>query len=246
MADYVANELIIIDSGSYDRSEIIKSCLNEEGEFDFNKIVQIPEQLETFNPTSNVISHAQFALGLFDGNFISSNEIVSMCKTPVDKDEIENIVKAIQLYKETGYFYWDDAHNSLWGTKWNALEQPEDGFTGNEETIIFQTAYHCPFPIFIALSNTYPEATFQILFVYADFASNPICGNLIIKSGIIIEKQIIPETMQWRNLPTDEKNEWKKTYYRLFDIAEDDDVEEIELKTKEKSSLKDKIFGFLK
>ncbi len=93
---------------------------------DFEKIIPIPEILKDFNPCSKILAVAKSRMNadLYSKNVLLSvlelqNRIKSENEKITPEEEVQ-IVKAINAYKETGYFYWYDRNIALWGTKWNA------------------------------------------------------------------------------------------------------------------------------
>lgn len=66
--------------------------------------------------------------------------------------------KLIKFEEEHGEAAQLDWCISNWGTKWDAFDQR---FI-NEDTFTFHTAWDPPFPIFIALSEIFPDVTFRI------------------------------------------------------------------------------------
>ena len=220
MPNHITNKLYVIDSGSHSKLEIIKSCLDGEGHFDFNKIIPLDERFQDSEFHSGIIGRAKAAMGVKEPFFDAAkpiNETVYIDKNFSEeekkeavKNEINNIIKSIELYRDTGYFYWYDAQCYSWGTKWNAYDQPENGYSGEEEYIQFDTAWCTPEPIFKALSEKFPDATFKIIFADEDTGSN--CGTFSIKNGEVIEENIAPS---WRDQSEEDKEKWTKFAYEV-------------------------------
>lgn len=219
MPNHITNKLYVIDSGSHSKQEIIKSCLNDEGHFDFNKIIPIDKRFEDSEFHSGIIARAKKAIGI--KTFLHEDKPIEKTvyipdgaseeeKKEAIKQEINKVIKSIELYRDTGYFYWYDAQRDSWGTKWNAYDQPTDGYSGEEEYIQFDTAWCMPEPIFIALSEKFPDATFKIIFADEDTGSN--CGTFSIKDGEVIEEDIAPS---WKDQSEEDKDKWTKFAYEV-------------------------------
>lgn len=81
-----------------------------------------------------------------------------------------------------------------WGTKWNAYDlsrkryydYPADtNYDIRTSTIVFDTAWNTPRPVFDALFAKFPDLTFEIH--YADEAIGENCGIIRGKSGVCSE-----------------------------------------------------------
>lgn len=85
----------------------------------------------------------------------------------------------INNIKQYGHISWYDWCIENWGTKWGVSE-----FSCNKDTMIFDTAWATPEPIFERLSKEFPDDYIEIK--YADECySNYNNGQLIFKDGLI-------------------------------------------------------------
>lgn len=206
MFNHVTNKITIVSSTSNSNEHIINSCLDEKGYFDFNKIVPIDEEFKNFEPHDGIITSAKNAMGIAADS--SSPLLFSLeksnreraCFSPVDKKDIDDIIKAIKLFKKTGYFYWYEAQRAAWGTKWNAY----NGYL-SENVITFETAWNHPRPIYIALSEKFPDATFKIEYADEDLGHN--CGIFFIKNGEIFNEECA-SSLSERN--EEDRKKWMK------------------------------------
>ena len=104
--------------------------------------------------------------------------------------------------KDEGWYEWSITN---WGTKWNAYE----AFRCDTETFSIQTAWSCPFPIFGALSEKFPDAEIEVRFADEDTGSN--CGVLNFKGGILYDQ----------NIPEDSS---KEAYELAFNVCGGEDM----------------------
>ena len=81
-------------------------------------------------------------------------------KSPLSKEEAERCRLAM---KETGFPSWYEWSINNWGTKWNAYQFKERGNLGVRYTFEFQTAWAFPEPVFIQLTNMFPELVFEVV-----------------------------------------------------------------------------------
>lgn len=78
---------------------------------------------------------------------------------------------------EKRWFNWYDWHCDKWGTKWD-VDTDELSVSGT--SVCFYTAWSCPIPILIKLSQMFPQFVFDI--VYEDEAMD-YGGHLMLKDG---------------------------------------------------------------
>lgn len=189
---------------------ILNSVINDAGEIDFNKIIEVDDEFSNFEPNSDVISRAKNAMGIpladngIIGGFERSNRIRD-CFKPIDKQSIDQVIKAIRLYQKTGFFYWYEAQVDSWGTKWNAYGQ-----NIANDYISFQTAWSIPMPVLMELSRKYPAITFDIKYADEDLGSN--CGMFQLLNGVIANQNIA----DYASNSSGERKEWIKFAFNLL------------------------------
>lgn len=153
---------------------------------DFEKVIPTPEVLKNTEFHTEIISRAKNAMGIeIDKHELLSRLEVSNrtrdCFNPVKESDIENVIKAIQAFKGTGFFYWYDWNCENWGTKWNSYSHTKE----SENTFIFETAW-CGIPDLIKrMTKDFNNISINYLFADEDTGCNT--GDIIIKSGEIIE-----------------------------------------------------------
>jgi hypothetical protein len=139
--------------------KILSQVKSEQSEFDFNKIVPMPEELRNTTAPTNILSDEEYA------------------KTP-----LRGITQAMsdELKQKFGFDNWYDWAYQHWGTKWNA-----DEVIINDNQIEFNTAWNCSEPIFIKLSEMFPNVNFEVEFSDEDFGYN--VGKFKLFEGIIVD-----------------------------------------------------------
>lgn len=144
--------------------------------------------------------------------------------TPIDFEKILpmpiHISKGDLSYidkKESNGDNWYDWSISNWGTKWNSY----DGFI-ESNVITFTTAWSCPLPIFIKLSEMFPNTQFSVEYADEDIGHN--VGIIEIINGNIIEEIELSGTKDGLILATNIHYGGIDNYLEMY---EDEDKEEI-------------------
>lgn len=83
--------------------------------------------------------------------------------------------------REAGMITWYEFNVNNWGTKWNCYEISVDG-----HRVEFDTAWSMPEPIYLALSEKFPDVDIMVSYADEDIGSN--CGRILYKNG-----QAIPD-----------------------------------------------------
>jgi hypothetical protein len=160
MPNWITNRITINTDGDDSMIEkILSQVKSEQSEFDFNKIVPMPEELRNTTAPTNILSDEEYA------------------KTPS-----RGITQAMsdELKQKFGFDNWYDWAYQHWGTKWNA-----DEVIINDNQIEFNTAWNCSEPIFIKLSEMFPNVNFEVEFSDEDFGYN--VGKMKLFEGIIVD-----------------------------------------------------------
>ena len=120
-----------VEGTEEDIKKFIDECFDKEGEFDFNRLIPMPDILEN-----------------------------TICGSTPEMQTEEYKEKTDEAIKTTGYSNWYDWRLEHWGTKWNAYHTQID-HQGDFLELIFDTAWSCPEPIFKALSEKFPLLSFE-------------------------------------------------------------------------------------
>lgn len=172
-----------------------ENLYDDEGNFDFNKLIPMPEGLDKTISGGDIMECVAYYLLKTNTNAIFWKlmekykiHVYSELKKTDTKSELEakllnrictdylrmyndelydnNVSKHtpmevgehyLNLYKKCGYWDWYGWSNANWGTKWNACETNKD-----DDVVCFDTAWCEPEPIWIALSEKFPDRTISI------------------------------------------------------------------------------------
>lgn len=193
--------IVSIDASNAD--EILESLRSDKCDFDFNQIVSKPDCLGEFSPHASIIERAKNACGapLHNNVLIGEMELSNRTRSitePCRTEDIQDLVRCILCYAETGFFYWYDWNLHYWGTKWNAYSVSVEG-----TTVSFDTAWSHPTEIMIALSTRFPDAEFRCTYADEDIGSN--CGEVNYQDGHIIHENIAPK---FSDMDAKERDDW--------------------------------------
>lgn len=157
MPNHVQTKVIVagdFEEGKRFIKEILNPDENGEIEFDFNKIIPMPE----------IFNDIHKGLTTIDGEKVERWRVIDGKLTKISKKEQEEIIKK---YKTDNSIDWC---NSNWGTKWSAMDvcchtNPINNITEEDEIIVefsFWTAWGFALPIFETLTDMYPKIEFHI------------------------------------------------------------------------------------
>jgi len=173
--------------------------VDEEGDIrhiDFNKIIPRPDSLDitSGSSTSNGLAILKYRAGddseirqimgyAWAQEFATPDDLVNhmLEKGSANLEEAQKALDNIRDYGHMDWYSWSIAN---WGTKWNAYDTNENDDNG----IYFQTAWSNPYPVMVALSAKYPDATFHVRFADEDFGHN--VGEYSLKNGDVIDENI--------------------------------------------------------
>lgn len=191
--------------------EVIKHYLNDEGKFDFNKAIPMPESLniEAGSTTDDAIAvfvtekltipvkETNLDLLVSNSFHIGSwgEEVVRRLKEDkdADLDKLYELGKqAVSNYENYGCFTWYEWCNKNWNSKWNAC----DTYVNPDYTSVeFDTAWDMPTPIFEDMCWKFPKETITFYSSYEE--------------GLVVEA----ENQNGVFTITDEYNDWDEEEY---------------------------------
>jgi hypothetical protein len=230
MPNHVVNRITF-----YDRiEEVLNFMKSDESEFDFNKLIPRPEIFDhsivgmctihgvaCHNPIKNTFKRSEIELvdfpdgtkGTADGIWVVYNgfedlmdgELIEMVR-PITQEDINEM---------GGYENWYDWCLDKWGTKWNAYNI-NVAKHGGECIIHFNTAWSTPEPIWLALSERFPDVEFCIAFSDEDTGSN--VGYITAFNGSVSMDEL-SDTKEGYELAF-ELHPGSEEYYRLNDDGE--------------------------
>lgn len=94
-----------------------------------------------------------------------------------------------EMEKYPGDLNWYDWSINHWGTKWNAHDPTVFRSDKDKVCIEFETAWACPFPIYEAMMEQYPNLYIQVYYADEDLGNN--CG--IWENGELLDLDIEDE-----------------------------------------------------
>ena len=156
-------------------------------EFDFNKVIPMPEELNIPSSSSGDLGMRYLLLNAKhpilwtedDRSFMESMKKVKEENPDRFNADIELGKKYLSNIAKYGHKDWYSFCSSSdgWNTKWNACEVEWT----DENQVEFETAWSFCFNVVIQLSKKFPDVAIEFLFADEDCGSNDACG--IIKDG---------------------------------------------------------------
>lgn len=158
--------------GEPERIEALKEFVKgEEYEFDFNKIIPMPEDLKLVAGSDETIARNCAAARKLGRT--TCEELKKPWANSKTFDEWADLGdKYLSNIKKYGASTWYDWCWDNWGTKWNANEPYWQGM----DFVSFNTAWNAPENIYKKLSELYPDVSFTVCFADEDLGSN--CGTI--------------------------------------------------------------------
>lgn len=176
MSDWTENHLRF--QGKTERIQELKTFITDEkGDFDFNKVVPMPEELNIELTPEGEDGYRYLCLR--NKQDISDDDKIFMRRV----EATPGFDRAIQLgkkYLENRLRYnasdWYDWRWRNWGTKWNACEtswsllQPLKKEHMVSQELYFETPYTFPLPIVEKLSYLFPDVIIDYSFLTEEYS----------------------------------------------------------------------------
>ena len=198
MPNWVQND-IYLHGEEKDIKAVLELVKSEESEFDFNKIVPMPKELEIESSSKNELAiicylsnklavpfdkldenYLKHVTNMFDDNWAKTLYYERMPNGKEEFDELYELGKTCcENIRKYGYVDWYDWHRDKWGTKWNACEVYID-----DNHISFQTAWSVPDPILEAFAYICDEHNVTFDGEYADEDRGHNSGHISSENGI--------------------------------------------------------------
>src|SRR5271155_1321112 len=145
-----------------DLTRFKETVSNDEQQFDFNRIVSMPEDLNISARGRPEMAYEAFygdPTQILTYEWVKEKNIETVEQLREHFDTDPEVRKQADRYKANfdkyGYTYWYDWRLDQWGTKWN-VDDPVVSDEGNALTITFDTAWSPPLPIFEKLAAMFP------------------------------------------------------------------------------------------
>jgi hypothetical protein len=211
-------------------TEFVKS---EDRDFDFNKVLPIPKELEGTQSPAKIISQQEYdeqETRLAKGELTEEEKKWGISRGLTQ--ELSN--QYIQKFSANNWYDWQCSN---WGTKWNASSP-----SIQDDMIFFETAWSTPYNLLAKLSELFPTIEIKVQFADEDFGHN--VGEYTLFAGEEISSNI-PEggskEAYLMALEISGSSEYY-TWEMLFDIDEDEELSDfyttmIEISYKEQGAV---------
>ena len=170
MPNWVMNNVTFEGSKS-----VLKKMRNfmksEETEFDFNKLIKMPEALNLIAGSEETIA-VSCAKARRAGEKTSKEYEKEWAKNKTFEEWADLGDKYLDNIDRYGASNWYDWRISNWDTKWNARDA---SWSDDNSSVSFETAWSMPEAIFKELSRRYPSISIYIEFADEDIGNN--CGT---------------------------------------------------------------------
>ncbi len=168
-------------SGDQNRiDELLKSVKGKDSVLDFNRIIPMPESLniEAGSRTEKGLkAYKDFVYvytfaGTEQKNLLNipkeKEEIFLRARQDIRRDEWEFGKAAFQNEQKYGATTWYEWARKNWGTKWSAYNAE----IGEDNTIMFNTAWSRAMPVIQKLAENFPDLYFEYCWADEDFGVN--------------------------------------------------------------------------
>ena len=160
--------------------ELLKSVKGKDSVLDFNKIIPMPESLniEAGSRTEKGLkAYKDFVYvytfaGTEQKDLLNipkeKEEIFLRARQDIRRDEWELGKAAFQNEQKYGATTWYEWARKNWGTKWSAYNAE----IGEDNTIMFNTAWSRAMPVIQKLAENFPDLYFEYCWADEDFGVN--------------------------------------------------------------------------
>ena len=179
MPNHIMNRLRL--EGDQNRiDELLKSVKGKDSVLDFNKIIPMPESLniEAGSRTEKGLkAYKDFVYvytfaGTEQKDLLNipkeKEEIFLRARQDIRRDEWEFGKAAFQNEQKYGATTWYEWARKNWGTKWSAYNAE----IGEDNTIMFNTAWSRAMPVIQKLAENFPDLYFEYCWADEDFGVN--------------------------------------------------------------------------
>lgn len=212
MPNHVTNIIRISCDDKKRKDEIMLSLLDSCGTFNFEQIIQMPKILiGTSSPNNTNAEECIKATG-FESWFEWSRANWGT-KWNAYSNALSYNPVGFKIWHRTvkGGFFGENSKERGYPTRINKKRFKRSIMeNGVQESIHFQTAWCIPEPIYVTLSQKFPDAIFDIEFADEDTGSN--CGNFSLQNGDMVKSDIAPS---YRDQTPEEKIKWASYAFKL-------------------------------
>lgn len=198
MPNWVQNDIYLYGEEK-DIKKVLELVKSDEYEFDFNKIIPMPKELEIDSSSNNELAiicylsnkltipfekldkkYLKYVTNMFDNNWAAT---LYYDRLPNRKEEFDMLYELGKIccnnIKTYGYIDWYKWRIENWGTKWNACE-----VYVCSNCISFQTAWSVPDPILEAFAYICDKYNVAFDGEYADEDRGHNSGHISSDNGI--------------------------------------------------------------
>lgn len=212
MPNHITN-ILKVNGSDEQVKNVFAHIKTERSEFDFNKIIPMPEELNIASSTDGSIGMEYLLFKSGEFRFKKYEETYKRVESYDEKRKNEIIElgkKYLCNLAKYGYTNWYNWRIANWGTKWNAydIEMIDD------YTIEFDTAWSGVPDLICVLSTMFPEVSFEYIYADEDVSYNTGVGYF--KNGT--SEIYYPEMVQ--NVAFEiyfKTHEWARDYYEFVD-----------------------------
>ena len=162
MPNWVSHS-IMLNGKKSDIQKLTEFVKSENRDFDFDKVLPIPKELQGTQAPTKIISQKEY-----------DEQEKRLAKGELTKQEKDwgisrGLTKELseQYIEKFGTDNWYDWQCSNWGTKWNASCPSIEG-----NMIFFETAWSTPYNLLAKLSELFPSVEIFVRFADEDFGHN--------------------------------------------------------------------------
>lgn len=166
MPNWCENDLVVKGKKVHELVEFVKS---PESNFDFNKILQMPEVFENISTGYTTINGKQY----------THWRTQSDTNVGVEQEELDGWMSK---YGCTNWHTWCVDN---WGTKWGAKDVFLIQLIHNSVMFSFNTAWSPPIPVITELARVFPTLKFSLKYYESGFAFK---GYAKYREGSCVEK----------------------------------------------------------
>lgn len=183
MPNHVQNHLTLVNASEDDIKKFSELFHEDEDFISLNKIIPMPESLQIESGSRS--SNAEKIIKSADPEKALADYLAEMREkrhyTEEDCQEFKEFVDKVKYNLERyGYPTWYDWSIKNWGTKWDTY----DGYSNDDTSCCFQTAWSTPFPAMVALSKMLPDCEVEVMYADEDYGRN--CGRYTLKNGELL------------------------------------------------------------
>lgn len=183
MPNHVQHRLTLVNASEADIKKFSELFHEDDDFISLNKIIPMPESLRIESGSRS--SNAEKIIKSADPEQALADYLAEMREerhyTDEDCQEFKEFVAQVKHNLDNyGCPTWYDWSIKNWGTKWDTY----DGYSNDDTSCCFQTAWSTPFPAMVALSKMLPDCEIEVEYADEDYGSN--CGRYTLKNGEVI------------------------------------------------------------